>query len=66
MARPGWLRLTEKASGGPPSPAGRSLVPSGWVPPGKLLRSVEGLAYWTAAAPVLARVPAALAYRVAC
>ena len=33
---------------------------------GRLLRKVEGLAYWAAAAPVLARVPARLGYRVAC
>ena len=33
---------------------------------GKLLRNVEGVAYWTAAAPVLARLPAALGYRIAC
>ena len=33
---------------------------------GKLLRSVEGVAYWTVAAPVLARMPAALGYRIAC
>jgi lauroyl/myristoyl acyltransferase len=35
-------------------------------PAGKLLRSVEGAAYWAAAAPVLARLPASLGYRVAC
>ena len=33
---------------------------------GKMLRNVEGVAYWTAAAPVLARLPAALGYRIAC
>jgi lauroyl/myristoyl acyltransferase len=33
---------------------------------GRLLRSVEGVAYWAAAAPVLARLPAALGYRIAC
>ena len=33
---------------------------------GKLLRSVEGVAYWVAAAPVLARLPAAVGYRIAC
>ena len=32
----------------------------------KLLRKVESVAYWTAAAPVLARLPAALGYRIAC
>jgi lauroyl/myristoyl acyltransferase len=33
---------------------------------GRLLRNVEGAAYWAAAAPVLARLPAALGYRIAC
>ena len=33
---------------------------------GKLLRSAEAVAYWGAAAPVLARLPAALGYRIAC
>jgi lauroyl/myristoyl acyltransferase len=32
----------------------------------RLLRSAEGVAYWAAAAPVLARLPAALGYRLAC
>ena len=32
----------------------------------RLMRNLEGAAYWAAAAPVLARVPAALGYRVAC
>ena len=32
----------------------------------RLLRSAEGVAYWGAAAPVLARMPAALGYRIAC
>ena len=35
-------------------------------PAGKLLRSVEGAAYWAAVAPALARLPAALGYRLAC
>jgi phosphatidylinositol dimannoside acyltransferase len=35
-------------------------------PAGRLLRSVEGAAYWAAAAPALARLPAALGYRIAC
>jgi lauroyl/myristoyl acyltransferase len=35
-------------------------------PAGKLLRSAEGAAYWAAVAPTLARLPAALAYRIAC
>jgi lauroyl/myristoyl acyltransferase len=33
---------------------------------GRLLRNAEGAAYWAAAAPVLARLPAALGYRIAC
>jgi lauroyl/myristoyl acyltransferase len=36
------------------------------TPAGKLLRSVEGGAYWVAVAPALARLPAALGYRLAC
>jgi KDO2-lipid IV(A) lauroyltransferase len=35
-------------------------------PAGKLLRSAEGGAYWVAVAPTLARLPAALGYRIAC
>jgi KDO2-lipid IV(A) lauroyltransferase len=34
--------------------------------PGRLLRSLEGVAYWAAAARLLARLPAALGYRIAC
>jgi KDO2-lipid IV(A) lauroyltransferase len=33
---------------------------------GRLLRRVDAVAYWAAAAPVLARVPASLGYRIAC
>ena len=33
---------------------------------GRLLRSVDAVAYWAAVAPVLARVPASLGYRIAC
>jgi lauroyl/myristoyl acyltransferase len=32
----------------------------------RLLRSVEGVAYWAAVAPAVACLPAALAYRIAC
>jgi lauroyl/myristoyl acyltransferase len=32
----------------------------------RALRSAEGVAYWAAVAPVLARLPAAIGYRVAC
>ena len=35
-------------------------------PAGKLLRNAEMVAYWAAAAPVLACLPAALGYRIAC
>jgi lauroyl/myristoyl acyltransferase len=35
-------------------------------PAGTLLRNVEGMAYWTVAAPTLARLPASLGYRLAC
>jgi lauroyl/myristoyl acyltransferase len=35
-------------------------------PAKKLLRNVERAAYWTVAAPILARLPAALGYRIAC
>ena len=35
-------------------------------PTERLLRSAEGVAYWAAVAPVLARLPAALGYRLAC
>jgi phosphatidylinositol dimannoside acyltransferase len=33
---------------------------------GRLLRFAEGVAYWAAVAPILARLPAALGYRIAC
>lgn len=33
---------------------------------GKLLRRVEGAVYWAGVAPALARLPAALGYRIAC
>jgi lauroyl/myristoyl acyltransferase len=33
---------------------------------GRLLRNVEGVVYWAVAAPVLARMPAVLGYRLAC
>jgi Kdo2-lipid IVA lauroyltransferase/acyltransferase len=32
----------------------------------RLLRSAEGVAYWAAAAPLLARLPAPFGYRIAC
>jgi lauroyl/myristoyl acyltransferase len=35
-------------------------------PAGKLLRSMEGVPYWAAVAPALARLPPALGYRIAC
>ena len=33
---------------------------------GRLLRNAEAVAYWAAAAPVAACLPAALGYRLAC
>ena len=47
---------------------GRAARP-GTVPAGRLLRRAEGVAYWLAVAPLAplaARLPASLAYRVAC
>jgi len=41
-----------------PPPVGESRV-------GRLLRNAEGVFYWAAAAPLLARLPAALGYRIA-
>jgi lauroyl/myristoyl acyltransferase len=35
-------------------------------PAGKLLRGGEGVAFWAAVAPALARLPPALGYRIAC
>ena len=35
-------------------------------PAGRLLRNAEGVAYWLVVAPLAARLPASLAYRVAC
>ena len=40
--------------------------PAGTVPVGRLLRRAEAVAYWLAVAPLAARLPASLAYRVAC
>jgi lauroyl/myristoyl acyltransferase len=50
-------------------PRGRRLGRAGW--PGtitavRLLRGAEGVAYWLAVAPLAARLPASLGYRVAC
>jgi lauroyl/myristoyl acyltransferase len=45
-----------------PGRAGRP----GAVPTGRLLRRAEDVAYWLAVAPLAARLPASLAYRVAC
>ena len=49
----------------PGSPEGRRLR-MGNSRASRLLRNVEGVAYWGAAAPVLARLPAAIGYRIAC
>ena len=48
---------------GPPGSAGRpGIVPAAR----RLLSNAESLAYWGAVAPLAARLPASLAYRVAC
>ena len=47
-------------------PLGRRLGRAGTVPAVRLLRSAEGVAYWLVVAPLVARLPARLAYRVAC
>src|SRR5262245_29457522 len=50
-------------------PRGRQLGRAnrrGTAPAAQLLRSAEGAAYWLAVAPLAARLPASLAYRVAC
>ena len=42
---------------------------AGWpgtVTAGRLLRRAGGLPYWLAVAPMVARLPASLAYQVAC
>jgi lauroyl/myristoyl acyltransferase len=49
----------------PMRPEGKS-PRMGDSPTGKLVRSAEGVAYWAAVAPALARMPAALGYRIAC
>lgn len=49
----------------PVCPEGRSPC-MGDNPAWKLLRSVEGASYWAAVASALARLPAALGYRIAC
>ena len=41
-------------------------APAKAVAAGRLLRRAEGVAYWLAVAPLAARLPAGLAYRVAC
>ena len=50
-------------------PRGRPLGRAGWpgtVPAVRLLRGAEGVAYWLVVAPLAARLPASLAYHVAC
>ena len=44
---------------------GRASRP-GTAPVARLLRGADGAAYWLAVAPLAARLPASLAYRVAC
>ena len=44
----------------------RTAAGQGWPVGRRLLRRAEGVAYWLAVAPLAARLPASLAYRVAC
>lgn len=46
--------------------AGRQSTRAGGNSAGKLLRSAEGAAYWAAVAWAVARLPAAIGYRIAC
>jgi lauroyl/myristoyl acyltransferase len=59
----------EAATNAAGPPRGRRLGRAGWpgmVPAERVLRGVEGVAYWLVVAPLAARLPASLAYRVAC
>jgi lauroyl/myristoyl acyltransferase len=61
------MREAEAEAVGPASR--RQLGRTGWpgtVPVGWLLGNAERLTYWLAVAPLAARLPASLAYRVAC
>jgi lauroyl/myristoyl acyltransferase len=53
---------TEAAAGAATKAAGRA----GMARAERLLRNAEGVAYWLVVAPLAARMPARLAYRVAC
>ena len=54
-----------KAAGAPRRRLARAVRP-GPIPVGKLLRRAESLVYWLVVAPLVAYLPAVLAYRVAC
>ena len=58
--------LTERRSARVARAPGKQELRIAETPAGKLLRSMEGGAYWVAVAPALARLPAALGYRLAC
>ena len=58
--------MGEAATG---SPRGRRLAKASWpgtVRAERLLRGAEAAAYWLVVAPLAARLPASLAYRIAC
>jgi KDO2-lipid IV(A) lauroyltransferase len=60
---------TEAATGAAGPPPGRrpgAAGRAGMVRAERLLRNAEGAAYWLVVAPLAARLPARLAYRVAC
>ena len=60
---------TEAATGAAGPPPGRrpgAAGRAGMVRAERLLRNAEGVAYWLVVAPLAARLPARLAYRVAC
>ena len=58
--------LAERRSARAARAPGKQELRTADTPAGKLLRSAEGVAYWVAVAPALARLPANLAYRLAC
>jgi phosphatidylinositol dimannoside acyltransferase len=58
--------LTERRSARAARAPGKQEPRLAETPAGKLLRSVEGGAYWVVVGPALARLPAALGYRLAC
>jgi Kdo2-lipid IVA lauroyltransferase/acyltransferase len=67
--RPTQAAMAEAATEAAGRPRGRRLGGAGrpWtVSVERLLRGVEGAGYWMVVAPLAARLPASLAYRVAC